>query len=262
MRLQAKHITLSVGDRILLQDFSVDMESGQTWVVLGANGSGKTTLLHTLAGLSPPAAGEILLNDKSLETIGHRERARQLAILFQDYESVFPGPVLETVLAARYPFAGWHQLLGDDADDRQIAMSALEHLDLDEFANRNMLTLSGGERRRVQIAALLAQTAPVRLLDEPTNHLDLRHQVEVLSHVCASNNNFIPGNEHPLLNIIVLHDINQAMAYGSHAILLFPDGTGTSGAIGDIVDKNILERLYQCRLQEVAAGQRTIYLPA
>jgi len=261
MKLQARGLTLTAGNRTLLRDFSVDMEPGQTWIVLGGNGSGKTTLLHTLAGLRAAEHGEIRVDDQLLTQMSHRHRAQQIGILFQDYDILFPGTVMETMLTARYPWSGWMSLWRDEAKDRQIAEQALQKLGLDHLAHRSMTTLSGGERRRVQVAALLAQTVPVRLLDEPTNHLDLRHQVEVLELVCGSNDKSTASPNRPTLDIVVLHDVNQAMSYGTHAILLFADGTGMAGAIGDIVNKESLERLYQCKLREVGTADRSYYLP-
>jgi len=261
MKLQARNLTLAAGGRTLLQDFSVDMDLGQTWIILGGNGSGKTTLLHTLAGLRAPEHGEILVDNLPLVHMSHRRRAQQIGILFQDYDILFPGTVTETMLTARYPWSDWMSLWRDDASDRRLVEKTLHELGLEHLAHRNMTTLSGGERRRVQVAALLAQTVPVRLLDEPTNHLDLRHQVEVLDLVCGSNDKSASPTNQLRLDVIVLHDVNQAMSYGSHAILLFADGTGIAGEIGDIVNKNSLERLYQCKLREVGTADRSYYLP-
>jgi len=261
MKLQARDLTLTAGDRILLQDFGVDMEPGQTWVVLGGNGSGKTTLLHTLAGLRAPEHGEIRIDGQPLAQMSHRHRAQQIGILFQDYDILFPGTVMETMLTARYPWSSWTSLWRDETSDRQIVEQALQKLGLEHLTHRSMTTLSGGERRRVQVAALLAQTVPVRLLDEPTNHLDLRHQVEVLDLVCGSNGKSTTSPDRQTLDVIVLHDVNQAMSYGTHAILLFTDGTGLAGAVGDIVNKDNLERLYQCKLREVGTAERSYYLP-
>lgn len=256
--LEIKDLYLTAGSKILLENFSVRMQSGETWVILGTNGSGKTTLLHTLAGLNQAKSGSVLLNDKAIEKINHRQRARSIGILFQDYESIFPGTVMETVLVSRYPFSGWAQLLGDSVEDRQIAHSALQQLNLESLSERSMTSLSGGERRRVQMAALIAQTTPIRLLDEPTNHLDLHQQENILNHIARSNKNSAAEEN---LNVMVLHDINQALRHGTHGILLFADGSGIAGKLNDIVDKNSLERLYGCALTELKQENQSYYFP-
>jgi len=175
---------------------------------------------------------------------------------------LFPGSVIDTVLTSRYPYSGWAQLFGDSDEDRRVAEQALKDLDLLDFAKRSMTNLSGGERRRVQIAALAAQTVPIQLLDEPLNHLDLRHQVQILDYIvrgkCRTPLLQVPQP----LNVMAIHDINLALQYGTHAILLYPEGTGQAGPLGEIVDQDSLEAIYQCHLQSVRHGQQTLYFPA
>ncbi|MGW8247746.1 MAG: ABC transporter ATP-binding protein [Acidiferrobacterales bacterium] len=262
IRLESSGLQLRVGERVLVSGLNFRMRAGETWIILGANGSGKTTLLHTLAGLRKPDAGSVRLDGKAIEQFTHRQRARYIGILFQDYEVLFPGSVIDTVLTSRYPYSGWAQLFGDSDDDRRVAEQALSSLELLEFARRNMTSLSGGERRRVQIAALAAQTVPIQLLDEPSNHLDLRHQIQVLDYIVRGK--FMsPGLQvNDRLNVIAIHDINLALQYGTHAILLYPDGTGHAGPVDEIVEQNSLEAIYQCRLQSVRHDQQTLYFPA
>jgi len=255
-QLETRNLSLSAGKKSLIRNLDVCMLGGERWVILGANGSGKTSLLHTLAGLRQANSGSVLLGDEQMEHISHRQRAQAIGILFQDYEAVFPGSVLETVLASRYPFSSWAQLLGDSEEDVRIARAALKQLDLEDMAPRSMTSLSGGERRRVQIAALMAQTTPIRLFDEPTNHLDLKHQSRILELAKQP----APGNR-DTLNIMVLHDINQALTYGTHGILIYAEGVTASGPLKDIADRNSLEKLYDCPLKEVHCSGNHYYLP-
>ena len=260
--LELKDLELVISGRTLVSGLSVRMNRGETWVVLGQNGSGKTTLLHTLAGLRKPETGKVLLDGEPLENFSHRQRARHIGILFQDYEVLFPGSVIDTVLTSRYPYSGWSQLFGDSDEDRHIATEALKDQGLLNFESRNMASLSGGERRRVQIAALAAQTVPIQLLDEPTNHLDLRHQVQVLDYIVRGKTKATELQANDALNVMAIHDINLALQYGTHAILLFVDGTSQAGSLRDIVNQPSLEALYQCRLQTVHSENRALYLPA
>ena len=260
--LELKDLELGIGGRILVSGLSVRMNPGETWVVLGQNGSGKTTLLHTLAGLRKPETGSVLLDGEPLENFSHRQRARHIGILFQDYEVLFPGSVIDTVLTSRYPYSGWSQLFGDSDEDRRVAVEAIKDQGLLDFESRNMASLSGGERRRVQIAALAAQTVPIQLLDEPTNHLDLRHQIQVLDYIVRGKNKAPELQANDTLNVMAIHDINLAIQYGTHAILLFVDGTSQAGALPEIINQPSLEALFQCRLQTVHSDNRTLYLPA
>jgi iron complex transport system ATP-binding protein len=222
-------------------------------MILGANGSGKTTLLHTLAGLRAPDQGGVSLDGADIRGTPHRQRARRLGVLFQDFEPAFPATVRETVLTGRYPHLERWQWEG--AEDYRLVETALETVGLAGLAHRPLATLSGGERRRVEIAALLAQDAPICLLDEPTNHLDLRHQVQILQLLTARARR--PGH----LNIFVLHDVNLAARFGTHGMLLFDDGECLHGPLPEMLRRPNLERLYHCQLREIHADGARWFLP-
>ena len=251
--LDTQDLSLAVAGKTLCQRLSVRFESGENWMILGANGSGKTTLLHTLAGLRPPEDGRISLDGVNILHVSPRLRAQRQGVLFQDFEAMFPATVLETVLTGRYPrLARWQW---EGVEDYRAAEAALEAVGLTGFAHRPLTTLSGGERRRVEIAALLAQDAPICLLDEPTNHLDLHHQVRILELLSARVRR--PGH----INIFVLHDVNLAARFGTHGILLFDDGEHLHGALPDILQRPNLERLYHCPLREIRSDGQSWYLP-
>lgn len=251
--LELHDLTLRVAGRTLCAGLNAQLGAGENWVILGANGSGKTTLLHTLAGLRAPDSGSVQLDGLPLHDVSHRARARRLGVLLQDYETSLPATVLEMALTGRHPHLGRWQW--DDEDGHRLAGKALATVGLAGFEARLLPTLSGGERRRAEIAALLVQDAPIFLLDEPTNHLDLQHQVDVLELLAAR------AREPEHLNIMVLHDINLALRFCTHAILLFGDGTTLQGPAADAVTRARLEQLYRCRLREVRDGERRYYLP-
>ncbi|MEK7815420.1 MAG: ABC transporter ATP-binding protein [Pseudomonadota bacterium] len=251
--LETANLTLAVAGRTLCRDLSARFAPGENWVILGANGSGKTTLLHALAGLRPPQSGAVHLGGRPLPDIPYRERALKLGVLLQDYETTLPATVLDVVLTGRHPHLGRWQWEGDT--DRKLATEALATMDLAGFGARPLATLSGGERRRAEIAALLVQDAPVCLLDEPTNHLDLQHQVRVFEQLAARARR--PGH----LNVFVLHDVNLASRFGTHGILLFGDGSSIQGPLTDILRRETLERLYRCRLRVLRDDGRAVFLP-
>jgi len=251
--LQARNRTLTNAGRTLCASLDAELKAGENWVILGANGSGKTTLLHALAGLRAPDAGHIRLEDSVVNDIPPRMRARRIGVLFQEAESEFPATVLETVLTGRYPHLDRWQWEG--VQDYRAAEAALEAVGLAGLAQRPLATLSGGERRRVEIAALLAQDAPICLLDEPTNHLDLRHQVQVLELLASRARR--PGH----LNVFVLHDVNLAARFGTHAILLFDNGECRHGPLSDMLNRSNLEQMYHCRLREIRDNGNTWFLP-
>lgn len=253
IRLEARDLTLTAGERVLCRNVSVGFSAGENWVILGANGSGKTTLLHTLAGLRAPARGSVHLDGQDVRSWRARERARQLGLLFQDYARAFPGSVLDTVITGRHPHLGRWEFEGES--DRRRARDALRDVGLASFVDRQLATLSGGERRRTEIAALLTQDAPIGLWDEPTNHLDLRHQGEILRQLSQR------AQRPRHVNLFVLHDVNAAQRLCSHALLLFPEGDALAGPMADIVTRATLERVYGCTFHEIADGTQRYFVP-
>ena len=176
--LTAAGVRISVGTRELVRDLSVQFAAGEVVAILGRNGSGKTLTLHTLAGLRVPNGGEVLLDGTPIPELSRRAVALRLGLLPQDLEDAFVTSALATVLIGRHPHLSLWQW--ESAADEQLAHEALAAVDMAAFAHRRTDTLSGGEQRRVAVAALLAQQPATFLLDEPTNHLDPHHQLAVL----------------------------------------------------------------------------------
>ncbi|HIP53714.1 MAG TPA: ABC transporter ATP-binding protein, partial [Chromatiales bacterium] len=177
--LEGRGLHIRIGEHQVCRDAHLRIHSGQCWGLLGRNGSGKTTLLRALAGLHPLEEGEIRLEESPLRSLPRRAIARRLGLLLQEDAFPFPVTVEEAVLTGRHPHLpplGW-----ESAKDRRIAHDALAAVRMTGFAQRLTSTLSGGERRRVAIATLLAQAPILMLLDEPTNHLDLDQQIRILT---------------------------------------------------------------------------------
>lgn len=252
-RLATRNLGLRAGDRWLVRDLSIELKAGENWAVLGANGSGKTTLLHALAGLRPVETGQVLLDDVDIHHVPRRERARQLGVLFQDTQPPLTSTVLETVLTGRHPYLSRWQSEGPD--DHAIADAALAATGLTALAARTTDHLSGGERRRMELATLLTQDAPLCLLDEPVNHLDPRYQIELLDLVARR------ARRAAHLNVMVLHDINLALRFCDHGLLLLADGETVHGPLDAIVDTALLARVYGCAMREVRTESIRLFVP-
>jgi iron complex transport system ATP-binding protein len=209
--LAAEGLALRVGERTLLEGLSLAVARGQLWAVLGPNGSGKTTLLHALAGLRAPHAGTVHLAGRPLAACSAADAACLRGLLPQTLHDAFSASALDIVTMGRHPhLARW---AWEDAQDRTIALAALQAVDLAPLAAHDVTSLSGGERQRVGIAALLAQDPLLLLLDEPVAHLDLRHQVIVLDRL----RELAAGGKAIVLSI---HDLNLARRFATHALVL------------------------------------------
>jgi len=249
--LAAHQLSVRVGTRTLVNDLSVEFGPGEVIAILGCNGSGKTLTLHTLAGLRPPHAGAVHLDGVPFGELTRRAVALRLGLLAQDIEDAFVTTALETVLIGRHPHLSLWQW--ESQDDEHIAREALAAVELADFAERRTDTLSGGEQRRVAIAALLAQKPGIFLLDEPTNHLDPHHQLGVLSlfRQLARAGSTV---------ITTLHDPTLAARFADRIILMFGDGRWSAGPVREALTAQTLSALYNSPIIEIEKDGRRVFV--
>jgi iron complex transport system ATP-binding protein len=241
--LGANGLVLRAGGRELVSGLDLALAPGECWALLGRNGAGKSSLILALAGLRGAAAGAVTLAARPIHHYRRAELARRVGVLLQDDTPDFWGSAIEYALLGRYPHAA--PRYARDEEGRALARAWLERLDLAAHADQPYLTLSGGERQRVRIAQLLVQDPAVLLLDEPLSHLDLRHQVQVMEILAAS------AREGKAV-LMALHQPSLAAQYCDHAVLLYDAGRSSTGSCRDMLTRDRLEALYQCRLE--AAG--------
>jgi iron complex transport system ATP-binding protein len=241
-RIECRSLTVEVPGRVLVRELGFALPAGRMLVVLGRNGSGKSSTLHTLAGLRPAAAGSVRLDGRELGHWPRRELARTLGLLPQLVDDPFPATALEAVLVGRHPhldFWAW-----ESADDRAAAQRALAAVDLAGLEQRDIATLSGGERRRLSIATILAQDPGVFLLDEPIHQLDPQHQLDVLR--------LFRGLADAGRTVIVsLHDIGLAARFADAALLLFGDGRWHCGDCDSTLTEASIGELYGIAVREL-----------
>jgi iron complex transport system ATP-binding protein len=250
-RLAARALRVHAGARELVRGLAVEFQPGEVLAILGRNGSGKTLTLHTLAGLRAPAGGEVTLDGVSLAQLARRSVALRLGLLPQDLEDAFVTTAMETVLIGRHPHLALWQW--ESAEDERLAHAALAALDMGNFAARRTDTLSGGEQRRVAVAALLAQQPAIYLLDEPTNHLDPHHQLVVLGlfRELARTGRTV---------ITTLHDPTLAARFADRALLLHGDGRWTLGPVGEALTAASLSDLYLAPMMELDKDGRRVFV--
>lgn len=250
--LSARGLTVSIAGIGICRALDFSVAPGQTWAILGCNGAGKTTLLHTLAGLRAPDAGTITLDGRPMAAMPMREMARIRGLLTQDDADAFGATVLETAMIGRHPYLSRWQW--ESADDLRIARAAIASMDLAGAEQRDVRTLSGGERRRAALAALLAQEPRLLLLDEPSSHLDLGHQLAVLRRLSAL------ARDRGDALIMVLHDVNLARRFCDQ-VLMLDRGTATAGSASELLTAERLSEIYGVTLKKLGNGDDVFFAP-
>lgn len=244
-------LTITVPDRTLIDALELDVAAGEFLAILGPNGVGKSLALHTFAGVRAATQGTVTLDREPLDSLSRQQIALGLALLPQYTEDFFPATVFDTVMIGRHPHIG--RLQWESARDFEIARNALRDVDLADLVDRDILTLSGGERRRLAVAQVLTQTPHVFLLDEPTNHLDPQHQLDVLRvfrHLADEGRTVLAS----------LHDVNLAARFADRCLLLFGDGRWTVGRTSEVLDSERLSDLYHTPIETVPWGSRQLFV--
>jgi len=249
--LACSGLSVAVAGRTLVDSLDFEARPGRLIALLGRNGAGKTLTLHTLAGLRPAAGGQVLLEGRSLAAWPPAGRARRLALLPQSFEDPFPVTVLETALIGRHPHIGFWSW--ESERDVAIVRRCLDEVGLAGCEERIVDSLSGGERRRLAVASLLAQDAGVCLLDEPTNHLDPQHQLGVLQL-------FRERADGGKAIVASLHDPTLAARFADDALLLHGDGRWDFGPCAEVLTEERLSALYGSPLHEVAWRGRRVFV--
>jgi iron complex transport system ATP-binding protein len=156
-------------------------------------------------------------------------------------------------MTGRHPWvSGWR---GTSHQDEEIVQEELHRVGLERFSERMVTTLSGGERRRMEIAALCAQQTPVVLLDEPVNHLDLHYQVDLMGAMLKE------WQRKGCAVMMVMHDLNLALRFSNRLLLMFGESETLQGTVNDLATETNLSRLYQHEFQRYWVAEKPLFYP-
>ncbi len=208
--LTVRDVHVRLGHKQVLAGVSAMFAPGQITCVVGPNGAGKSTLLTLLAGLRKPDSGEVRVDDAHIGALPPRIRAQRIGYLPQIPEVAWAIDVRTLVGLGRTPYIGARGLT---AADDAIVDRAMENAGIAAMANRDVTSLSGGERARALIGRALAGEPEWLLADEPLTGLDPGYQLEVtaLFRRMAGNGCGV---------IVTLHDLHMALRMADRVIVL------------------------------------------
>ncbi len=242
--LETLSISVAYGVITVLQDVSLEVAPGEILALIGPNGAGKTTLVRAISGTVSLKSGQILVDGDDLSQLSTVQRARVLAVVPQARQLGGAFTVEQAVMMGRTSYMSW---LGRESESDQAAVRlALQQTNLEDFAQRPIAQLSGGEQQRVLLARALAQSTPVLLLDEPTNHLDLQHQTNLLSLVKKL------VQEKQLAVIMAMHDLNLVSFFADKVALLVNGRLISSGTPQEVIQADYIGEAYQTPVEIVS----------
>jgi iron complex transport system ATP-binding protein len=229
--LSATNLTYTTGGKTLLNDVTVTFLPNKLNLIIGPNGAGKSTLVKLLCNQLKPQQGSIFYGNKNVSALSISELAKMRAVLSQNIDLAFPLNVSEVVMMGRYP----HFDTAPRSLDKTTCEEAMHFFDVLDFANRNYMTLSGGEKQRVQFARVMSQIwHPIEgcsrylILDEPLTFLDVRYQFQFMHKLIELK------ESKDLVIIGVVHDLNLVSRFADEVVLL-SEGKLLSCGTKDIV---------------------------
>ena len=202
--LEVKNLTLKEKDTLFLSELSFSLEKGTITLLAGRNGSGKSMLLKSLKGLLP-ADGSICLDGKELK---RRERLRSIGLVFQETALQIVGSTVEKDVAF-----GPENLGLKESEIAKIVDAVIAELGLEKVRTKNPSDLSGGERRMLSIAGVIAMSPSIILLDEPLANLDYPATVNVIK-------TLIKLKDAGFTIIIASHEAEKFLAHTDRTIIL------------------------------------------
>ncbi len=222
------------GEKQVVKDVSFELPKGNVISLIGPNGAGKSTVLNIITRLISQDSGEVYFDDVELRDWKNKELSKKIAILTQKNNVAMKLTVRELVAFGRFPYSGSNLT----KEDFEMVDMAISYMELNEFSNRFIDELSGGQLQRAYIAMVIAQDTEYVFLDEPTNNLDIYHSsnmMKLVRRLCDELGKTV---------ILVLHEINFASAYSDY-IGAFKNGELYKfGSVKEVVTKENLKELY------------------
>jgi iron complex transport system ATP-binding protein len=236
----------------ILNNVSIEIEQGEFICLCGPNGSGKSTLLTILAGLGNTISNLKITSAEQEPSIMHNSRytklsdftqkqiAQNIAFMQQNEYSTWDFTVKELILQGRYSYSknGWYS-----QNDHEIVEKIIHKMNLTEYAERNIHSLSGGEFQKVRIARALAQTPKFLLLDEPGSSLDFIYEPKLLESLKKI------AKEEDIAVLISIHDVNLASRIADKIAFLPPQKPLICDTVENIFTEENLLYTYNTELQ-------------
>ncbi|TEY04471.1 ABC transporter ATP-binding protein [Campylobacter sp. US33a] len=237
MSIKVKNLHFSYGKKALLKDINFEVNSGDFLGILGPNGSGKSTLMKNMLQSLEYNKGEIIIFNKNLKNYSLKELSQILGFVPQKSGLNTPLLVIDVLLMGKFSTLK-HSFSTYSKQDIDEVQNLAKILKIDQFLQRNILTLSGGEFQRVLLARALLKKPKILFLDEPTSALDLNYAIELLSlceHLLKTSDIAI---------VAILHDLNLAALFCNKILFLKEGVLRYQGSVEKLFKEEILKEIY------------------
>ena len=234
-RIEAVDLRYEIGGRAIVDGVGFELRGNELLGVVGPNGAGKSTLFRLATGILRPSGGGVFLDGEDIARYEAKRLYAKVAFVPQNTYFDFPFRAVEVVLTGRYPHLGTFE--NESPEDMRLAERCLGLVDMGEFSQRDVTTLSGGEQQRVSIARALAQETDFIFLDEPVSHLDVHHKLEVMELLKS-----LAGAGKGVA--VVLHDLGLARRFCDRILVLENGKNAAFGEPSFALGENVLSSVF------------------
>jgi ABC-type cobalamin/Fe3+-siderophores transport system ATPase subunit len=251
--LEVRGVSYAYAGVPAMQDVRFASGERQLVALTGPNGSGKSTLLKVLARVLAPHGGEVAFEGRTLGEWPPKEYAKRVGYLPQDPDPAFPMRAIDVVVSGRAPYLGrfsWEQARDWEEAERALALCDAAHL-----RDRYLDEMSGGERKRVFLARVLAGTPKLILLDEPFAALDLSH-VQQFSRLLRD-----VVDRTGCTVLFAAHDLNWAAAHSDRMLVMQRGSLALDAPPAEVMTPEVMRTLFSFEAETVTTGGRTWIVP-
>ena len=244
---ELRAVSVRAGDRFRLQPTDLAIRGGAVTAVIGRNGSGKSTLLGVLSGELAPTTGSAYVDGLDVREMSTVELARRRALLTQETQVSFGFTVVDVVGWGRTAWRGSSAA----AEDRAVVDAAISAQGLDDLRDRAVTSLSGGERKRVHLARVMAQDTGLLLLDEADSDLDLvgRRSLDGLVAEQAAQGRAA---------VVVTHDVTRMSHLCDDVVLMSAGRVHAHGPRADVLTEPLLSAAFGVPVRVRGEGDEMI----
>lgn len=237
-------VTITRGDRNILDQINWQVNSNQRWVIMGPNGAGKTTLMQVCTGYLHPTSGTVEVLDQKLGQTDVRELQTRIGLSSATISAALPPAetVFNSVLTAAYAVSGRWRERYDDVDYQRVN-ELLADWGLTQLAQRTVGTLSEGERKRVLIARALMTDPEILILDEPAAGLDVAGREDLVARLAR-----LASDELSPCLILVTHHVEEIPPNFTHALLISDGKISTQGSIHEVIASEPMSHAFKTPL--------------
>ncbi len=243
MTINLQNISISLNNKIVLEDINLNVNSGEVLSLIGPNGAGKSSLINVISGDYLPTKGEVIYDGINIKEFTLEEKSRKRSVMSQFSNIAFDYKVKDIIEF------GWVEnsieIFSNMFDEIVLKISKL--CDVIDLLNRNINTLSGGEIKRVQLAKTLLQLYnpsqknhnKYAFMDEPLSNLDLFYEIKVLKIIQSI------AKSQGIGILLVIHDLNLATKFSDKIALMDKGKLISYGAPEKVMKPKILKSIYK-----------------